>query len=167
MWSKLVDFLKAPIFLNDEETKLRARALNALHLNISAVLLILGTVGILFVFVERLATTFILLSSVLIILGGILLNHRITERKQIEVRLRQRADEMALLYKITLALTSEEDLYHALRVLVQELKHVMTVDAFHIGLYDEQTDLLSYSLFLNLEEDLQVPPRKLREEPGL
>ncbi len=91
----------------------------------------------------------------------------ITDRKQIEVSLRRRADEMALLYQITLALTSEEDLYHALRVLVQELKHVMTVDAFHMGLYDEQTDLFSYSLFLNLEEDLQIPPRKLREEPGL
>ena len=91
----------------------------------------------------------------------------ITERKQIEISLRQRADEMALLYQITLALTSEEDLYHALRALVKELKHVMTVDAFHIGLYDEQTDLFSYSLFLNLGEDLQLPPRKLSEYPGL
>ena len=91
----------------------------------------------------------------------------ITERKGIEISLRQRADEMALLYQITLALTSEADLYHALRVLVKELKRVMTVDAFHIGLYDEQTDLFTYSLFLNLGEDLQIPPRKLHEKPGL
>lgn len=91
----------------------------------------------------------------------------ITDRKGIEISLRQRADEMALLYQITLALTSEADLYHALRVLVKELKRVMTVDAFHIGLYDEQTDLFTYSLFLNLGEDLQIPPRKLQEKPGL
>jgi len=91
----------------------------------------------------------------------------ITDRKQTEMNVRQRAEEMALLYQITLALTSEEDLYHALRTLVKELKRVMTVDAFHIGLYDEQTDLFSYSLFLNLGEDLQIPPRKLRNEPGL
>jgi len=91
----------------------------------------------------------------------------ITDRKQIEMNLRQRADEMALLYQITLALTSEEDLYHALRVLVKELQRVMIVDAFHVGLYDEKTDLFAYSLFLNLGEDLQIPPRKLREQPGL
>jgi len=91
----------------------------------------------------------------------------ITDRKQIELNLRQRADEMALLNQITLAITSGEDLYHALRALVKELKRVMTVDAFHIGLYDEQTDIFSYSLFLNLGEDLQIPPRKLSEKPGL
>jgi len=91
----------------------------------------------------------------------------ITDRKQIEMNLRQRADEMALLYQITLALTSGEDVYHALRVLVKELQRVMIVDAFHVGLYDEKTDLFSYSLFLNLGEDLQIPPRKLREQPGL
>jgi PAS domain S-box-containing protein len=91
----------------------------------------------------------------------------ITDRKQIEVNLRQRADEMALLNQVTLAIASGEDLYHALRALVKELKRVMTVDAFHIGLYAEQTDIFSYSLFLNLEEDLQIPPRNLREKPGL
>ena len=31
MWSKLVDLLKSPILPNDEEKKLRTRALNALH----------------------------------------------------------------------------------------------------------------------------------------
>lgn len=91
----------------------------------------------------------------------------ITERKQIDINLRQRADEIALLYQMTLALTSGDDLYHALRALVQELRHVMSVDAFHIGLYDDQTDIFSYSLFLNLDKDLQIPPRKLSESPGL
>jgi len=91
----------------------------------------------------------------------------ITERKQIDINLQQRADEMALLYQITLALASGDDLYHALRALVQELRRVMSVDAFHIGLYDDQTDIFSYSLFLNLDKDLQIPPRKLSENPGL
>lgn len=91
----------------------------------------------------------------------------ITAHKQMELDLRRRADEMALLYQISLALSSGEDLYHALRAFVKELKRVMTVDAFHIGLYDEETDLFSYSLFLNLDQDLQLPPRKLKEEPGL
>jgi signal transduction histidine kinase len=81
--------------------------------------------------------------------------------------LRQRAEELSLLYQINLALTGGQDLYHALRAFVKELKRVMVVDAFHVGFYDAQTDLFTYSLFLNLDEDLQVPPRSLRENPGL
>jgi signal transduction histidine kinase len=77
------------------------------------------------------------------------------------------AEEISLLYQISLALTGGQDLYHALRAFVKELKRVMIVDAFHIGFYDAPTDLFTYSLFLNLDEDLQLPPRSLRENPGL
>ncbi len=84
-----------------------------------------------------------------------------------DASLRQRAEEISLLYQINLALTSGQDLYHALRAFVKELKRVMVVDAFHIGFYDPQTDLFTYSLFLNLGEDLQLPPRSLKESPGL
>jgi len=91
----------------------------------------------------------------------------ITDRKRMEVQLHQRAEEVSLLYRLGLALSSEQDLYHALRAFVRELKQVMAVDAFHVGLYDEATGIFSYTLFLNLDEDLQPPPRNLRENPGL
>ena len=86
---------------------------------------------------------------------------------EIDASLRRRAEEMSLLYQISRVLTSGEDLYHILRDFVKELKRVMVVDAFHVGFYDAATDLFTYSLFLNLDEDLQVPPRSLRENPGL
>ena len=95
------------------------------------------------------------------------LQQELEDRKRIEADLRQQADEMSLMYEMSMALTSGQDLYHALRAFVKKLKEVMIVDAFHIGLYDAQTDLFTYSLFLNLEEDLQLPPRNLRESPGL
>lgn len=91
----------------------------------------------------------------------------ITDRKRAEAELSQRADEMSLLYRLGMALAGGENLYLALRAFVRELKLIMTVDAFHIGLYDAETDIFSYSLFLNLDEDLQPPPRKLSEKPGL
>ena len=91
----------------------------------------------------------------------------ITKSKRAEVELQQRADEVALLYRLGLTLSGEQDLYQALRAFVRELKQVMTVDAFHIGLYDEKTDIFSYSLFLNLDKDILPPPRKLNEKPGL
>lgn len=91
----------------------------------------------------------------------------ITERKQTVSEIHRRAEEVSLLYRLGSALSGGENLYQALRAFVQELKQVMSVDAFHIGMYDEKTDIFSYSLFLNLDEDLHPPPRNLREKPGL
>ncbi|NTW11692.1 MAG: PAS domain-containing protein [Anaerolineales bacterium] len=91
----------------------------------------------------------------------------ITERKQAVSELHRRAEEVSLLYRLGSTLSGGENLYQALRAFVQELKQIMAVDAFHIGMYDWNTDTFSYSLFLNLGEDLHPPPRKLREKPGL
>lgn len=88
-------------------------------------------------------------------------------RRDATVDARQRAEEISLLYQISLALLKGQDLNQTLRDFVKELQQVMAVDAFHIGFYDPQTELLTYSLFLNLGEDLQLPPRSMRENPGL
>ncbi|MFN8384658.1 MAG: ATP-binding protein [Anaerolineales bacterium] len=91
----------------------------------------------------------------------------ITRHKQVDAELRQRAEEISLLYRLSMALAGGQNLYETLRAFVQELRNVMIVDAFHIGLYDEETDLFTYPLFLNLKEDFQPPPRKLKDNPGL
>lgn len=91
----------------------------------------------------------------------------ISGNKWIETTLRQRAEEVALLYRLGAALASEKNLYEALRAFVRELQQIMDLDAFHIGLYNFETDDFYYPLFLNLDKDLQLPPRKLREKPGL
>lgn len=91
----------------------------------------------------------------------------ITERKQAVAEIHRHAEEVSLLYRLGSALSGGENLYQALRAFVRELKQVMAVDAFHIGMYDENIDVFCYSLFLNLGEDLYPPPRKLREKPGL
>ena len=91
----------------------------------------------------------------------------LTELKRLEEETKRRTHEVTLLYRLGLALAGGEDLYHALRAFANELKQIISADAFHIGLYDSETDIFSYSLFLNLEEDVQPPSRKLREKPGL
>ena len=91
----------------------------------------------------------------------------LTELKRLEEEAKRRANEVTLLYRLGLTLAGGDDLYHALRAFANELKQVISADAFHIGLYDEETDIFSYSLFLNLNEDVQPPSRKLREKPGL
>jgi PAS domain S-box-containing protein len=91
----------------------------------------------------------------------------ITEQKIAEAAYQQRADEMSLLYKLSLALSSGHDLYNELRAFVNELKKVIAVDAFHVGFYEEATGIFSYTLFLNDDEDLNIPPRDLRKIPGV
>lgn len=91
----------------------------------------------------------------------------LTELKQLEQEAKRRTSEVTLLYRLGLALASGDDLYHALRAFANELRQVISADAFHIGLYDSETDIFSYSLFLNLDEDIQPPSRKLLEKPGL
>ena len=91
----------------------------------------------------------------------------ITDHRWVNAELRQRAEEVSLLYRLSLALAGGPNLYQTLRAFVRELRRVMIVDAFHVGLYDPETDDFFYPLFLNLEEDLILPPRKLHDRPGL
>ncbi|MFN3490902.1 MAG: GAF domain-containing protein, partial [Anaerolineales bacterium] len=91
----------------------------------------------------------------------------ITEQKFAEAAYLQSANEMTLLYKLSLALSSGQDLYNELRAFVNELKKVMVVDAFHVGFYEEETGIFTYTLFLNDDEDLNIPPRDLKKTPGL
>ncbi len=91
----------------------------------------------------------------------------ITEHNRVNAELGQRAEEVALLYRLSLALTGGDNLYQTLRAFVKELKEVMVIDGFHVGLYDIETDDFFYPLFLNMDEDLILPPRKLQESPGL
>jgi PAS domain S-box-containing protein len=91
----------------------------------------------------------------------------ITEQKQAELISTQSANEMTLLYNLSVALSSGHDLYTELRAFVNELKKVIVVDAFHVGFYEETTGVFTYTLFLNDDEDLNLPPRDLRKTPGL
>ncbi|HCR71345.1 MAG TPA: hypothetical protein DIW23_07880 [Anaerolineae bacterium] len=91
----------------------------------------------------------------------------VTEQKHAELISIKSSNELMLLYKISLALSSGENLYQELRAFVTELKKVIIIDAFHIGFYDEEKDLFHYSLFLNDDEDLRLAPRSLKKNPGL
>jgi hypothetical protein len=54
MWNNFVNFFKAPIFLEDEEKALRARVVHVLHINMGGLVTLLGTIGVMFAFAEKL-----------------------------------------------------------------------------------------------------------------
>lgn len=76
MFYRFFMFFTAPVFHEDEEKTRRARALNALQLNMSSAILILGAVGVLFFFAEKVVTSSILLAALLITVFGMQLNRR-------------------------------------------------------------------------------------------
>lgn len=91
----------------------------------------------------------------------------LTERVQTEKQLEQRAEELELLYRTGLALSSGQNLYQALRAFVTELRHLMIADVFYIVYYDEQTDMISFPLYLTYHDELHFSSRKLQDKPGL
>lgn len=95
------------------------------------------------------------------------LQDELNERKRVEKDLEQRANEMFLLYQVGKALASGENLYHALGAMVKELKRLMTVDAFYVGLYDEASNAISFPLYISQGNEIEIPPRNLAEQPGL
>lgn len=76
MLKKFLVLLKPPIFPHDEEKTHRARALNALYINMAATLIMLEGLGIAFVFKEKFISTIILIVGVLVVIMGMFLNRR-------------------------------------------------------------------------------------------
>ena len=76
MWKTVIQFLKAPVFQDDEVKTRQARALNALHLNMGSAMIVLGALGILFFFHEKIVTSSILVVGILTVAFGMFLNRR-------------------------------------------------------------------------------------------
>ena len=76
MWNKTINFFRAPIFLDDEEKTLHARVIHVLLINMGGVVVILGTLGVLFVFAEKRITSLILVITFLLVITEMIMNRR-------------------------------------------------------------------------------------------
>lgn len=91
----------------------------------------------------------------------------ITSAKQAEGELEQHAEEMYILYQMGLVLATGQDTYGTLRKLLDHIRHLFVLDTFYIAVYESSTGMISYPLYENLNETLNVPPRNLHENPGM
>ncbi len=80
---------------------------------------------------------------------------------------RLRADEISLLHKLSNSLAMGSDLYETLFMLKSEIFDLFPVDAFYVGIYHEETDIINYPIFFYKGLASQAVSRKLRESPGL
>jgi PAS domain S-box-containing protein len=91
----------------------------------------------------------------------------ITAAKQAEEELEQHAEEMYILYQMGLVLATGQDTYATLRRLLDHIRHLFVLDTFYIAVYDGSKGMISYPLYENMNEMLNVPPRNLHENPGM
>jgi diguanylate cyclase (GGDEF)-like protein/PAS domain S-box-containing protein len=91
----------------------------------------------------------------------------IAERTHAEAETRHRADELSTLYDIALTLTSNLEFNQVLHILFERCRQVLPMDAFYVGLYEEESHIISHPLFFDHGTFKQVAARDLRITPGL
>lgn len=92
----------------------------------------------------------------------------ITIRKQNEIDLRRRADELATLNRIEAAMTSGQlDLNYIARQLYEQCCQIALVDTFYVSLYDENTRIAHFPYFVDRGRVIQIPPRDILRDPGI
>jgi diguanylate cyclase (GGDEF)-like protein/PAS domain S-box-containing protein len=79
----------------------------------------------------------------------------------------QRADEMSILYRIGLTLTSGLEMNDVLAGLFEQCRQVLPIDVFYVSLYNEGTKVIDHGLFYKEGEFLEIQPRKIDTQPSL
>jgi diguanylate cyclase (GGDEF)-like protein/PAS domain S-box-containing protein len=98
--------------------------------------------------------------------GRLIVFRDITERRKVESQLALRAEELELLNRISLAITSGLDLNHVLKTLHEQCSAIIPCEVFYVALYDETTGVIQMPFYF--EKDGQPPaPRDIQKEPGL
>ena len=98
--------------------------------------------------------------------GRLIVFRDVTERCKVELQLALRAEELELLNRISLAITSGLDLNHVLKTLHEQCSAIIPCDVFFVALYDETTGVIHMPFYF--EKEGQPPaPRDIQKEPGL
>jgi len=91
----------------------------------------------------------------------------ITTKKQAEEDLEQHAEEMYILYQMGLVLSTGQDMYQTMLGLLDHIRNLFVLDTIYIGVYDNDSGIISYPLYVNMNEEVDVAPRNLHENPGM
>ena len=80
---------------------------------------------------------------------------------------RRRAEEMTILYEISMELSANLNMDQVLRNLFEKCRQLMPVDSFYVAIYEETTHLLYYPLFYDQGNFKNIAVRDMRVAPGL
>lgn len=92
----------------------------------------------------------------------------ISEQKRTQAELRRRAEELATLNRIELALTSGRlDLDYIVNELYAQCCQIALVDTFYVCFYDNVTRFISFPYFIDRGKPIHMESRDVRQAPGL
>jgi PAS domain S-box-containing protein len=101
------------------------------------------------------------------VIGWIGVAADLSDRVKVQEIYKRRADEMSLLYRLSVSLTSGKTLFETLLALQTEIVKFIQVDAFYVAIYNEETDIVNYPVFFDEGSPVEDTPRRLHERPGL
>ncbi len=78
-----------------------------------------------------------------------------------------RAEQLGTLNRIGLAIVSGLDMDHVLRTIYEQCLLLVPIQAFYLALYDHRTGLLTFPIFFDQGQLVEIPPRKIEIEPGI
>ncbi len=76
-------------------------------------------------------------------------------------------EELALLYRLGIALASGKDLFSTLLTLQTTILKLIQAEAMFIAIYDKASDIVEYPIYFEVGEPESQPSRRLSEHPGL
>ena len=80
---------------------------------------------------------------------------------------RRRAEQMAVVNRIGISITSDLDLRGVLDALYQQINRMLDIDSFYVALYDAESAMIEFPLVVGMEGALELPPRPINEVPGI
>jgi diguanylate cyclase (GGDEF)-like protein/PAS domain S-box-containing protein len=99
--------------------------------------------------------------------GRLIVFRDITKRRQTEEALARNIEELKIINRISLAITSGLDMERVLKTLLEQCKEVASIDIFYVALYDETNSLINIPLYYDDGKYETGPSRDISESPGL
>jgi diguanylate cyclase (GGDEF)-like protein/PAS domain S-box-containing protein len=88
------------------------------------------------------------------------------ENARLYDQVRQRAEELGILYRIGLTLTTGLEMRNVLESLYQQCSQVLPIDVFYVAMFNPETGQIDIPTYFQQGEFLEIKPRNIYTEPG-
>lgn len=86
----------------------------------------------------------------------------VVESRRLLAEVQERAEELAIINGVARAVSQQLEPAQLLETVYDHVSRVMSIDAYHISLYDAATNMLSYPIIYEDHERVEMPPAPLR-----
>ena len=99
--------------------------------------------------------------------GRLIILRDITERRRTEAELARNIEELGIINRISLAVTTGLDMERVLKTLQEQCSQVVPIDIFYVALFDEATSLINIPLYFENGKYQTGTSRDINEHPGI